>query len=664
MRRASEENGATLVIVAIWLPLIIVMGLFVVDAANLFVHKRHLQVQADAAVLAASQDIGVVGNCDEATLENTVQSYGGLNGSTINAQIGGTPASRVLWALNSTTYPRGGDTDTTVDTRVPCAGTMIDLKLSEVDLPRFTHIAGIGITDHVNAHARVSFKTASTSKGMRPFTALDFQAKNVEAQMIDEDTGTALTGWFQLDQKNTGAPAGTAYSNSTATNVPVGAAVKNVGVRVRVTTGASTVTTYDATASNAGVTHIQGYNVTSTGTPSSPEVRSALLNGSASCPYSDAYFESAACTTTMSVDLAMNSTAQTCNDVTNANKMGVVLRAFVNGTNTATFSCTSVNTTTHVVSFSTPANAAFNAAPNAGPNTISLHYQAAKTNPSCNSGCTAVADKSLGTVQKAYLASTTRSGPIRDVQVTDYTTPPGTSLANSLQACATCTYPLIVTVSLPNGLDSALSGSTNQAVNLRTLSGPSNQTQLVDCPTTGPQNAQDQVLNGCLGQYAINTNGCPDVTTPPTTCIQPKPGNVTSLDTGLNQLMYGESNSNKVTCPVAGARGYNNWGATIPPNDPRIVEVFIADYGQFAANGGSQTIPIRRFAAFYVTDWNSGQKTSTNPCPPTVTADKASTAGDVVGHFIKYVNPDNGGSGSSGACVPTSIDLCFAALTL
>jgi hypothetical protein len=662
MRRVSDESGVTLVIVALWLPVAVAFALFIVDAANLFVHKRHLQVQADAAVLAAAQDVGVIGSCDETTVENTLKRYGGLEGSTVNAQVGGTPASRVKWLLNSTTYPRGGGTDSTVDTRVPCSGSMVDLKLSEIDLPRFT---GFGLTDHVNAHARVSFKTASTSKGMRPLTALDFQASKVEAQLIDEDTGTPLRDWFTLDQKNTGGALGTAYSNTvadaTANPTTLGASVRHVGVRVRVTVG-STATTYDATASQRGVTHIQGYNASSTGTVTAPTVRSATLDGSSGCPASDAYFESTSCSPTMSVDIVMGATPKNCNDVDGNNKMGVVLRAFVNGSNTATFSCSAVNTVNGVVvvSFASPA---FTATPNAGPNDISLHYAVAKTDPSCNKKCTPVNDMSLGTVQRAYLGSNARSGPIRDAQVTNVGTTPATGLANSLPACSSCTYPFVVTVTLPNGLDSALSGGTNTAVNLRTLSGPTNQTQLVDCPTTGPQNAQNQIVNGCAAEYALNTAGCPDATTPPVTCIAPKPGNVASLDTGLNQLIYGQSNGNNVTCPVAGSLGYDNWGGTIPSNDPRILEVFIADYDAFTSTGGSTTIPIRRFAAFYVTDWFSNNNPSTNPCPPTVAADKATADGDVVGHFIKYVSPDNGGSGSSGACVPTSIDLCFAALT-
>ena len=51
--RFSDARGATLVIFAIWLPVIVLFGTFVLDVGNWFVHKRHLQTQADAGALAA-----------------------------------------------------------------------------------------------------------------------------------------------------------------------------------------------------------------------------------------------------------------------------------------------------------------------------------------------------------------------------------------------------------------------------------------------------------------------------------------------------------------------------------------------------------------------------------------------------------------------------------
>ena len=47
---AASERGAVLVTFALFAPVVILMAAFTMDAGNWFLHKRHLQVQADAAV--------------------------------------------------------------------------------------------------------------------------------------------------------------------------------------------------------------------------------------------------------------------------------------------------------------------------------------------------------------------------------------------------------------------------------------------------------------------------------------------------------------------------------------------------------------------------------------------------------------------------------------
>src|ERR671934_3014534 len=87
---ARGEHGAVLVLVLLWLPVLVLMAAFVIDVANWFVHKRHLQMQADAAALAAAADWSGAG-CDDAAINARAAEYGG---GTYNAQIGGTAPSR------------------------------------------------------------------------------------------------------------------------------------------------------------------------------------------------------------------------------------------------------------------------------------------------------------------------------------------------------------------------------------------------------------------------------------------------------------------------------------------------------------------------------------------------------------------------------------------
>ena len=55
-RRASDERGAALIFVAVGLPVFVAFGIFVIDVGNWWVHKRHLQTQADAAALAGARE--------------------------------------------------------------------------------------------------------------------------------------------------------------------------------------------------------------------------------------------------------------------------------------------------------------------------------------------------------------------------------------------------------------------------------------------------------------------------------------------------------------------------------------------------------------------------------------------------------------------------------
>src|SRR5918994_2622825 len=70
------ERGAVLITVVLWLPILVLMASFVLDVANWFVHKRHLQMQADAAALAGAREWAQPA-CDWSSVEATAHDYGG-----------------------------------------------------------------------------------------------------------------------------------------------------------------------------------------------------------------------------------------------------------------------------------------------------------------------------------------------------------------------------------------------------------------------------------------------------------------------------------------------------------------------------------------------------------------------------------------------------------
>ena len=96
---AAGERGGVMVLVALGLPTLLILIAFVIDVANWFEHKRHLQMQADAGVLAAAQEVRFA--CDDAAIADTATRY---SGTQWNPQVGGTPPTRIFRRLNSKTF--------------------------------------------------------------------------------------------------------------------------------------------------------------------------------------------------------------------------------------------------------------------------------------------------------------------------------------------------------------------------------------------------------------------------------------------------------------------------------------------------------------------------------------------------------------------------------
>src|SRR5688572_11236559 len=133
-RISSDERGAIMVLFAVSLPIIFLFASFVVDTANWWEHKRHLQMQADAAALAGAGRFG--SDCKNSAVLSEIQKYAGVAGSEYNKQIGGTPPERLHMLVNSETYPQqSSPVDSTVEVGLPCQTSMVDVKLTETDIP-------------------------------------------------------------------------------------------------------------------------------------------------------------------------------------------------------------------------------------------------------------------------------------------------------------------------------------------------------------------------------------------------------------------------------------------------------------------------------------------------------------------------------------------------
>src|SRR6266566_8210222 len=93
VRTLKDEGGAVLLIVAAALTAIILIAAFVVDTANWFEHKRHLQLQADAAALAGGSAFQNPG-CTDAAIYSAARKYAGVKDASYtapyNRQVGTT----------------------------------------------------------------------------------------------------------------------------------------------------------------------------------------------------------------------------------------------------------------------------------------------------------------------------------------------------------------------------------------------------------------------------------------------------------------------------------------------------------------------------------------------------------------------------------------------
>src|SRR5205085_254686 len=107
----------------------VALSAFVVDVGNWFVHRRHLQTQADAAALGGGDSFSVP--CSNAPIESNAYAYGGPEAnhptSLYNRQYDAPPVSSLHLLLNATqSWDNGGSNFT--DGGEPCTTKFLDVK--------------------------------------------------------------------------------------------------------------------------------------------------------------------------------------------------------------------------------------------------------------------------------------------------------------------------------------------------------------------------------------------------------------------------------------------------------------------------------------------------------------------------------------------------------
>jgi Putative Flp pilus-assembly TadE/G-like len=640
------ERGAALVIVVVWLPVLLVIFMFVVDVGNWFVHKRHLQMQADAGALAGG---GVFKfPCDDNAILAETRNYAGdpASGTPYNLQIAPTQQSNVHVLINSTAYWNKGGSDFT-DGGAPCATKFVDVKITEANLPWYMRLA---VVPAINAHARVSILQKNGSAGGLPVGVPDSNPVAAAAIYVNEVDGTVI-GTQALTTTQPVTANGQSLTLWTGPAVTADIASARTGVVIALSgkqgwTPAGSLSAIcnqvlvqcyqgDELGPWMGLSFIQGYSTAGTGTPTAPILRDVTLYPVGCTDDSAAYFLlNAGCTIGVKAKVDFGSNPQPPNAQVKVdapgcpnsgpNPKGCVMAYQTTGPN-AGYWLTDGSNGYPTISATT---------------SINLNWGTGSGSSSANGSFT--------NVQRSYVASTTTSGPIEYVVLAD----------NSL---ATGTQTLNTAIAIKGSLQANATSVNDPVVRLKVTGGGS-LTQALDCDPN-VNNLRDEIAQGCAPQYARNTGqACPAHNDPmwtnpgtqPWYCVRVSTGNAAGqVNQGLTDRIHGGAN----TCVSP-----NNWSSfpNIPAGDPRIVPVFLVPFGAFGGSGSNNVIPVSGFATFYVTGWsqgNGGQQG--DPCPG---ADPVNGGGEIAGHFIKYVDSINTGGGGP-PCDFNALGTCVAVLT-
>jgi len=695
----SDERGAVLTIVAVALLVLVLSVALVLDIANWKVHKRHLQLQADAAALAAAGSFSLA-NCSDTLLAAQAHKYAGPDASgalaLYNEQVGGTPASRMHILINSSGY--FGDTgagDNSDPNGSPCTAKYIDIKATETDLPWFMGFGGI--VSRINAHARVSVVQQSSSNSTLPIAVPNPKPTAAGAIFINEATGAVLgtvplidlgiSGSLQMYGSAPGDHATVQVATHTGVVIALSgrpaASFSLAGTLAQICQQQLT-DCYDAEADppTQGLSYIRGFDPNANGAqPNPPRLRTVeLLAGSCS---NTAYFS--------------NNTAGCVYDIYARVDKGNLPNADVlihaNGAQLFSSSNPECDNFLNQGGVGTCWHAQLTLPAGSGPNDIKMTWEETS---GCIDACrvpqdqckTGSGNKCKGdfengvVVQRAFSARDAdtghRSGPIKIVKVFRCDADPTCAQADHQSYPVDSTHTFAVSI----GIAGILRNATSKNEPLVVLRVKSQTGQSLDCDPA-LTNLKTELWKGCGPSYIPNP-GSPDCSTigtnalwatdQPWPCVAVNTGRQPNdVPAGLNARILLDEKAK--VCPLPGENGHNNWNLFditdpagdgtygFPLGDRRILNAYLTTYGAFShVNGTSGSVPVTGFGHFYVTGWTGQGGGFDNPCQgngddPVPNND----SGLIVGHFIFYL--DKIGGDGTEPCDPSGINACVIVMT-
>jgi len=689
-RRLRDERGVTIVMVAIFLPVLVLFAGLAIDTANWWVHKRHLQIQADASALAGATAYRFP-VCDDSAIQKTAIEYsGGRDPDNAgiaplhNFQRGRTtdPPEPIHTEINEPTF--WGDTDPVDDDLVgspsPCATKFIDVKMTEQNAPGFFTRAFI---PEIDAQARVSLKQLQSFAGLLPIGVEDVNPVRVHVWMYDEDSG-ALLGEAELRKRATTENGVYVWDNALGNGDALPILVDNVtaermSFRVALSGNADTITCNDplvicygykapipedpGKTFDRGLPRVRGYDVTGTA-PRLGEVALFPATCGANALLDGGYFA----TTCTAIDVTAD-----LRGVQNTGNNAATVEAFIkdgNKENRATLSWDdTLGLWTGTLSVTTGNTGSLGT----GPLPVRIAYDQSRGSLENGTNCTNrnPCSGAFTDAHAHFSGARYWSGPIKHMQINTATATNVNNVRRCVGGASACTESFVVRIGVGGRLE--LSDQDDDPTSLRVF-GSGSQNQSLDCDPDVP-GFEDEIAEGCQPEYTLNTgqkclpHNVLWASPQPWNCVVVQTGTATSKPSkGLNERILCAS-PDEANCKTFGkaqsCTQRNKWW-DYPLGDRRIVPVFLVPFGTFDAQG-TMSVPVIDFAFFYVTGWH-GNGGFENPCQtenPSYEDFVPGTEdeqGVMSGHFIKYIAPNTGGSGTE-PCDFNSIGGCVAVMT-
>jgi putative Flp pilus-assembly TadE/G-like protein len=719
--RLKQEHGVVMVLVALWLPVMLIFISFAVDAAHFWDFSRNLQNRADAAALAAGVQYGnaCFGTPTQGQLDgigHAAQQYSGAPGAAADLPYAYNTVSNYQNTLNNpgastanfhlrlnasasadhggVNFEKGTFCSATYDNP---AGPAADVWVTQEHVPLFFPL--FGFSPNISAHARVALQGEAGSNAAPIAVGDTGFTPCVSVRLMNAATNTLIQtvtlSKEPVDPSNPTAPV--QWDNAAAPASFTMPASANVYAQPFLNDCNGSGQTYDD-STNTGLLMINNHPATNptVANGSAPQLNTAGVFVTGTCANGTTqYFNVGGCSVTVNAGVTF------AGNVGNGGQnVFLVQRTWDNVNN--------VWVNSAQVSLHRPGTAGCPATVWCGdptiPDTDGIHEfridwsqtqqsitgLGTCTNQSSNpcKGTYGIQAQSFGACNGCDQPDD--SGPIVFARVSEVN---GVIITNpDANSLAAGSHNLVFTLKL-SGLNTAAPGSPPTV--LRFANSTNHQTGLIDCGQgSGASNDAAVVYYGCgpgnplvPGMNPLFVYSRP----PGSDCSPAVDGNTTGWPNGNNQdCVVTTPGSRRVVIPCTlvdrivsnpfgtnctggGASGTcpaNNWSQTVGSanileGDPRAITMIITSVADFAAGAGQPQawLPIRKFATFYVTGWDKNIKpqcAGNEPYP--IKGKQNSDNGAIWGHWINYV--DSAGTPNGQSCVigpsPTN---CVIALT-